>query len=121
MTLRFEVFPADLDRAVDFYTRVLGFDLLRDERGTSSPYVALRCGDVHVGAAQRPPVAAPDARRPPTGVELTLEVDDVEAQLARVRDSGWPVDEPLQERPWGLRDFRVLDPDGYYLCITSRR
>ena len=28
--------------------------------------------------------------------------------------------EDLRARPWGLRDFRVLDPAGYYLRITDR-
>jgi len=23
-------------------------------------------------------------------------------------------------RPWGLRDFRIFDPSGYYLRITER-
>ena len=58
-------------------------------------------------------------RRPPVGVELVLEVDDVDAELERVRMSGWPIDEQLQERPWGLRDFRLIDPSGYYLRLTN--
>jgi uncharacterized glyoxalase superfamily protein PhnB len=52
-------------------------------------------------------------------VELVLEVDDLEAEHQRVR-AAWPLEEDLQERPWGLRDFRVLDPSGYYLRITNR-
>ena len=56
--------------------------------------------------------ARPSHRRPPVGVELVLEVDDVDAELERVRMSGWPIDEQLQERPWGLRDFRLIDPSG---------
>jgi lactoylglutathione lyase len=24
----------------------------------------------------------------------------------------------LREQPWGLHDFRVVDPDGYYLRVT---
>jgi hypothetical protein len=31
-----------------------------------------------------------------------------------------PLAEDLQERPWGLTDFRILDPAGYYLRITGR-
>jgi uncharacterized glyoxalase superfamily protein PhnB len=27
--------------------------------------------------------------------------------------------ETLTARPWGLRDFRLLDPDGYYWRITE--
>jgi len=53
-------------------------------------------------------------------VELVLEVDDVEAELDRVRSRGWPIEEELTVRPWGLRDFRLLDPNGYYLRITQR-
>jgi uncharacterized glyoxalase superfamily protein PhnB len=58
-------------------------------------------------------------RRPPTGVELVLEVDDVDADHARVSAAGWPLAEPLTHRPWGLRDFRLVDPDGYYWRVTD--
>lgn len=54
------------------------------------------------------------------GVEIVLEVDDVDALHRRVVASGHEIFEPPQVRPWGLRDFRIADPDGYYLRITSR-
>src|SRR5690348_9460578 len=120
MTLRFEIFPADLDAAVDFYTRVLGFLLTTDRRADPEAYVAMKRGGVRVGAACRAGPAAPPARRPPAGVELVLEVDDVVDERDRVVAAGWPLDEDLRNRPWGLTDFRVLDPAGYYLRITSR-
>jgi len=116
--LRIEVFPDDLDATVDFYRRVLGFTLLRDERGAASEYVSLRLGDVRLGAARRAPRDAA-SRRPPTGVELVLEVDDLDEARARVVDSGWPLDEDLTARPWGLMDFRLLDPSGYYWRVTE--
>jgi lactoylglutathione lyase len=31
------------------------------------------------------------------------------------------IHEELQERPWGKMDFRVIDPDGAYLRITTAR
>jgi catechol 2,3-dioxygenase-like lactoylglutathione lyase family enzyme len=46
MTLRFEIFPAGLDAAVDFYTRVLGFSLTADRRAGPEAYVAMRRGGV---------------------------------------------------------------------------
>jgi lactoylglutathione lyase len=124
MTLRFEIFPADLDVTVDFYQRVLGFQLTDDRRGQDG-YVALRRGAVRVGAVRVGAVreVAPDAwpaRRPPAGVELVLEVDDVAAERDRVVAAGWPLDDDLHDQSWGLRDFRILDPDGYYLRITNR-
>ena len=54
------------------------------------------------------------------GVEFVLEVDDLDAYHARILASEYEISEPLRERSWGLRDFRVVDPDGYYLRITSR-
>jgi lactoylglutathione lyase len=120
MTVRFETFPADLDAAVDFYIRVLGFSLTTDQRADPQAYVAMNRGSVRIGAARR---AGPDTqapRRPPTGVELVLEVDDVAAERDRVAAAGWPLEEDLQDRPWGPTDFRILDPAGCYLRITNR-
>src|SRR5680860_1004259 len=113
MKARFEIFPADLDAAVDFYRRVLGFTVAAERRSADDPYVSLRRGTVQIGAAQRGS-GRPERRRPPTGVEIVLEVDDVDAERERVVAQGWPLDADLVDRPWGLRDFRVLDPDGYY-------
>ncbi|WP_380163991.1 VOC family protein [Jannaschia sp. R86511] len=119
-SLRCELFPADLDAAIGFYVDVLGFTLDRDERASCSPYVALTHGTVRLGLAQRDDVGGAESRRPPAGVELVLEVDDLTAARDRVTTAGWSVDEDLTERSWGLVDFRVLDPAGYYWRITSR-
>jgi hypothetical protein len=75
MTLRFEIFPDDLDATVDFYMRVLRFRLIADRRDEPSPYVSLQRGSVRVGAARRAVPDARAARRPPAGVELVLEVE----------------------------------------------
>jgi lactoylglutathione lyase len=120
MTMRFEIFPDDLNATVDFYMRVLRFRLTADRRDQPNEYVALQRGNVRVGAARR---TVPDARAawvPPAGVELVLEVDDVAAERDTVTAAGWPLTEDLQQRPWGLKDFRILDPAGYYLRITGR-
>jgi catechol 2,3-dioxygenase-like lactoylglutathione lyase family enzyme len=119
-TWRCEIFPPDLDATVAFYVEVLAFRLVRDERDSPAPYVALQRDHVQLGAAARPEVTERALRRPPVGVELVLEVDDVDAERARVASTRWPVAEDLQPRPWGLRDFRLLDPSGYYWRITSR-
>jgi hypothetical protein len=42
------------------------------------------------------------------------------AERDQITAAGWPITEDLRDRPWGLRDFRVLDPAGYYLRITDR-
>ncbi|WP_076477991.1 VOC family protein [Williamsia sterculiae] len=114
-----EIFPDDLGPAIDFYTRVLGFDIIRDCRADPDPYAALRRGDAVIGLSPRSLTGDRRHRRPPVGVELGIEVDDLDAAYARVRTEGWRVEEPITQRPWGVRDFRILDPDAYYLCIRE--
>jgi uncharacterized glyoxalase superfamily protein PhnB len=55
------------------------------------------------------------------GIELVLEVADIEAVYEQTLAAQWPLAGQLQPQPWGLTDFRVLDPDGYYWRITTRR
>ena len=119
-SLRVEVFVADLDATVDFYGRVLGFAVVKDDRAGSPPYVALERDHVHVGAVASWEQVPPQRRLPPTGVELVLEVDDLAHELARIAAAGWPLHEGLTSRPWGLVDVRLLDPDGHYLRLTGR-
>jgi predicted enzyme related to lactoylglutathione lyase len=120
MTLRFEIFPSDLDEVVDFYTRVLRFGVTKDQRHDPSAYVSMQRGAVQVGAVRKAVPDARAARLPPTGVELVLEVDDVGGERDRVVAAGWPLEQDLQDQPWGLTDFRIIDPAGYYLRVTSR-
>lgn len=118
--LRIEIFPDDLDLAASFYSEVLEFDVVRDERTEASPYLVLQRGDVLVGAAERASLN-PRPRRPPIGVELVLEVEDLAAARLRVQETAWPIEEDVTSRPWGLEDFRLLDPFGYYWRITDRQ
>lgn len=50
----------------------------------------------------------------PSGTEIVLEVDDLAAELGRVRAGGWPILQTI------TRQERGLDPDGYYLRVTNR-
>jgi len=74
--LRCEIFPAELDAAVNFYTRVLDFTVTKDRRADARAYVSMRREDVQIGVGRRAVEDARDARRPPIGVEFVLEVDD---------------------------------------------
>ena len=124
--LRLELFALDMEASIAFYTRVLAFELARHKPGD---YASLRLGDVVLGigpVAKLPEEGGYFSRdiatlRRGLGVEIVIEVDDVDGWHERVADSGHPILEPLQDRPWGLRDFRISDPDGYYLRITSRQ
>ncbi len=52
------------------------------------------------------------------GVEIVVVVEDIGGYYDSVKGVAEIV-EPLIEQPWGLWDFRIVDPAGYYLRFTS--
>jgi predicted enzyme related to lactoylglutathione lyase len=124
MSLRLELFVQDMERSVNFYCRVLGFEILR----SSSDYARLHNGSVILGLGPIGKLAEQEGYFTRTqltvqehglGVEIVFEVKDVRAMYEQVQTVGYAIFEPLQQQPWGLEDFRIVDPDGYYLRITS--
>jgi catechol 2,3-dioxygenase-like lactoylglutathione lyase family enzyme len=113
--LRLELFVEDMAASIAFYTQVLAFEVVRHEL---EDYASLRWGTAVLGigpVAKLPEEGGYFGRdisfhRRGLGVEIVLEVDDVEEWHARVVTSGHPILESLQDRPWGLRDFRIADP-----------
>ena len=99
---------------------LLGFDLVQDQRAEPTPYVFVRRGLAAVGAVEAGHPVSPDRRAAPEGVEIVLEVDDVDVECSRIEETGWPIATGLHSQPWGLVDFRLHDPDGHYIRITSR-
>lgn len=125
MRLRLELFVEHLDASVNFYERALGFQVARREPG----YASLRRGDAELGLV---PISRLPARSAGPGfsqerlagdrgggVEIVLEVEDLAAAVDVVARAGFELVEPARERPWGLRDFRLTDPDGYYVRVTT--
>jgi lactoylglutathione lyase len=125
MGLRLELFVEDMGETIGFYRRVLGFEAVREKSGD---YASLRSGYIllGIGSISRLPERGGyftrniASQRRGLGVEIVMEVDDLDTVHRHVLASGHPVFEPPQQRPWGLRDFRIVDPDGYYLRVTSK-
>ncbi|MEU6006599.1 VOC family protein [Streptomyces sp. NPDC001698] len=57
----------------------------------------------------------------PVTPDLSVEVDDVEAAYAIMRDSGAEIVHPLQDEEWGVRRFFVRDPNGRVVNVLSHR
>jgi len=118
-SLRLEIFPSNLQTMIDFYSGVLHFNLIKRE-GT---YAYLGRDDIFIGAIETPWEESLErkesCRRPNKGVEIVLEVDDLEKERDFIVEKGWRLDADIQTQPWGLRDFRLVDPDGYYLRVTT--
>lgn len=107
---------------------VSGLGLTEDRR--SDTVTAFEAGNgrilLHEGVSDLAPdhrFASALERREPCGdgVEIAIEVDDVHAAYAAA--SALPLFRvtPLIRQSWGLLDFRVTCPDGYYLRFTEQR
>lgn len=115
---------ADMDRSIEFYQRVFGWEQLFDERMEGPGFEAITgvpgangraCGgrirDIRVElmcfnfTPREPPRLGLGLR------VLSLQVDDADAAYAEVRAAGvTPASEPVEL--FGTRMFFVIDPDG---------
>ncbi|MCC5033692.1 VOC family protein [Streptomyces sp. WAC 00631] len=57
----------------------------------------------------------------PVTPDMSVEVDDVDAAYAVMRDSGAEIVHPLQDEEWGVRRFFVRDPNGRVVNVLSHR
>jgi catechol 2,3-dioxygenase-like lactoylglutathione lyase family enzyme len=118
-----ELICSDLERSLAFYKGMLGFSVTFQraeerfaylEREHAELMLQQPAGRVFVAGALQPPYGR--------GINLQIEVSDVEALLAGVTTPGTPLFLPLEEKWYrrddrlvGNRQFIVQDPDGYLL------
>jgi len=135
---------SDMDRALDFYTRVLTFEKVSDREAAGEKYehlfdvfglrvraVRLRLGDEHIELLQ---FLAPRGRPFPTDSHsndrwfqhIAIIVSDMEAAYARLRSfnvehaSSGPQRLPdWNPNAGGIQAFYFRDPDGHYLEVLA--
>jgi catechol 2,3-dioxygenase-like lactoylglutathione lyase family enzyme len=105
----------DVDRAIDFYTAHLGFDEVMHPAPT---FAMLRRGELRLvlsapGGGPGGGAAMPDGSVPSPGGwnRIQIEVDDLDATVARLRDAGARFRNEIVEGVGG-RQIIVEDPAG---------
>jgi len=96
--------------SVEFYQKVLGFEV--ETRNDEWGWARLRLGDCSLMVDQSLNLQ-PDA---PRQTILYLYPEDVVRYHAQVRHNGCPAPE-LRVTFYGMREFRIRDPDGNELWI----
>jgi uncharacterized glyoxalase superfamily protein PhnB len=110
----------ELDRSVAWYRDVLGFAVDRvHEREGKKIAASLRAGAARILLAQDDGAKGLDrAKGEGFSLQFTTE-QDIDTIAARVAAHGTAFATPPTDMPWGPRVFRVRDPDGFLLVVTS--
>ena len=105
------VAAADPARARTFYGEVLGLDVLMDQGWIatygSSTKMTVQLSFLSEGGSGTP---VPD---------LSIEVDDVDEALARMKAARFEIVYGPTDEPWGVRRFFVRDPFGKLVNVLS--
>ncbi|EKF17919.1 VOC family protein [Nitratireductor pacificus] len=96
-----------------FYGDLLGLDLLMDH-GWIATYGNTAEMRVQVSFATEGGAGTPVP-------DLSIEVDDVDAVLARMQAAGIQIEYGPADEPWGVRRFYVRDPFGKLVNILAHR
>ncbi len=103
----------DLAATHRFYVELLGLEVLMG--GPDQDYLRLGGNDgFHMGIEAHPEFATPTP-----GIEIVIQVDDVDAAYARLSAVGVVFDGPPADQEWGARHAWLRDPSGYRLSIYS--
>lgn len=92
-----------------FYQDILGLDVLMD-MGWIATY----------GSRERMSVQVSFMTEGGSGTlvpDLSIEVDDIDAVLARMKEAKLPIEYGPADEPWGVRRFFVRDPFGKLVNI----
>jgi len=101
----------NLSAAQRFYGDVFGLDLLMDH-GWIVTYGSRSEMSVQISIATQGGSGTPTP-------DISIEVDDVDAALERVKKSGFVVEYGPVDEPWGVRRFFVRDPFGKLANVLS--
>jgi len=110
-----EIPVSNIDRAAEYYVNVLGFsfDWGNDEGGIGG----IAQGDCRMFLTNAP-FRGVDGPKAPMVVWLNLsskhEVDEL---FERWQHTGAKIIEPVEDKPWKLREFTVADLDGNQLRV----
>jgi len=110
----------DLAASLAWYTDVVGFAVdQKHEREGKLVAVSLKAGDVRILINQDNGAKGWD-RAKGEGFSMMITIDQSVDEVAnRIKEAGGTLELEPTDMPWGKRVFRLLDPDGFRIAISS--
>lgn len=112
----------DLPKSLAWYRDVVGFEIKeRHEREGVLRAVALKAGNVELLIAQDDGAKGLN-RAKGQGFSLHITTaENVDEIATRIKQRGGTLASEPADMPWGARLFRLQDPDGFKIAISSER
>lgn len=120
---RVELYVKDIEESLKFYQDVIGLELYgRNEKCGRFNYDCFSLlitsesalNDQHYFKNK----ARSDIRG--NGFEMIIVVDELEKVYQKCMDSHYPIEVDVEEYSWNMRGFKIADPNGYFIRITSK-
>ena len=105
--------PIDFERSFRFYAENLGLYVYREWSSGSTRGVVFFLGGGFLE------LSGSSSTRTSEGVGLWLQVRDVEAVGRELEEGGVDITEVPTDKPWGLREMQIRDPDGLSIVIVE--
>ena len=105
--------PANFERSFQFYSQTLRLHVYREWSSDSTRGVVFFLGGGFLELSGSSDTPSSEK------VSLWLQVRDVDAIGREFDEAGVDIVEPPVDKPWGLREMRVQDPEGVRLVIVE--
>ncbi len=105
--------PRDFDRSVAVYRDILGLHPMREFGKGDSSGIVFFLGGGYLELTDR------QVEPPASSTEIWLQVRDVRQAEQELRAAGVAIIESAVDKPWGLIELRVTDPDGLVLILVE--
>lgn len=120
---RVELYVKDIERSIKFYQDIIGLELYgRNERSARFNYDCfslLITSESILGVSHYFNNKAQSEVKG-NGFELIIVVEKLEKVYQRCLENEYQIEVDVEKYPWDMRGFKIADPDGYFLRITSK-
>jgi predicted enzyme related to lactoylglutathione lyase len=113
LSSRVLVRPTDFERSFRFYAESLGLHVYREWSSGSTRGVVFFLGGGFLELSGSWRTGASES------MGLWLQVRDVDAIRHVLEEAGVDIIEVPTEKPWGLREMQIRDPDGLSIVIVE--
>lgn len=122
MKFWFGVITEKVSESKDFYVQMFGCEVCYE--GEDGWFILLKLGNSELGFMKPNLPAQPSIYHRAfqgSGAWIAVDVENVDAEYARIKSLGVPIEVELRDEAWGDRHFVIVDPNGIGIDVVQHR